>query len=114
MSSKAEEHTEENGNPGAKQELKIEKANSSNFSEPKKLARKKLREVEDYKYEQIPYEEIIEFDGSALSPIEIDFGERVFASLDKDNNGYIEPADMRGALKSMLHNKCSAQYKACT
>ena len=58
--------------------------------------------IEDYKYDQIPYEEITQFDDNSLSPIEIDKNDSVFKSLDKDQNGYIEMADMKTALESMI------------
>eukprot|EP00826_Nyctotherus_ovalis_P008491 TRINITY_DN12201_c0_g1_i8.p1 TRINITY_DN12201_c0_g1~~TRINITY_DN12201_c0_g1_i8.p1 ORF type:complete len:219 (+),score=84.53 TRINITY_DN12201_c0_g1_i8:190-846(+) len=110
MSEKDAQENETSGQDGdnkeienSKEEEKTEaKKEEPNLGMPKRVKMKVLRDVEEYKYDQIPYEEILEFDGNALTPIEIDRGEHVFAALDKDDNGYIEPADMRAAL-DMLH-----------
>ena len=96
---KAEEGKAEEGED-AEEQKPIPENQESDLGIPKKQPKKDIPIIEDYKYDGIQYEEITEFDSSALSPIEIDVGDRVFKSLDKDTNGYIEPADMKAGLES--------------
>eukprot|EP00826_Nyctotherus_ovalis_P011644 TRINITY_DN13029_c0_g2_i4.p2 TRINITY_DN13029_c0_g2~~TRINITY_DN13029_c0_g2_i4.p2 ORF type:complete len:166 (+),score=55.70 TRINITY_DN13029_c0_g2_i4:140-637(+) len=48
--------------------------------------------------EDFAFEEIVKLDKDSLSPIEIDEAEGVFRALDNDNNGFIEPQDIKAAM----------------
>ena len=65
-------------------------------------------------HEGYPFEDIIKFDNESLSPLQIDFAERVFRTLDKDNNGFIEPVDMKAALDCTFLTHFSALFEAFT
>ena len=99
---KTEEGKEGEGKEGegTGEEKPIAENQEADLGVPKKQPKQDVPTIEDYQYDGIQYEEITEFDSSALSPIEIDVGDRVFKTLDKDTNGYIEPADMKAGLES--------------